>query len=277
MRISTLIWLIAIGLPAAAAIGAEPDPTVLADIDEAFRLSGVRGMLESLPSHINEMTAAAVAQFPKEQRRQYEPLIQDASLKFLDPEEFYRQLRTYFAKHYDAARMSTFLALERTPVYRSMHRLEEMADTPAAQVSRRRFEANLKSDPPPPARVSVLQRLDDARSSTALQVRIVTGIVSAVSVGLGPQMPVDMQTQCASFTTKTQPILANNVLAGNLYTYRNVEDADLEDYIAAAQEKDVQWFNHNLQDAILAVVTERSVRAGESIKAKLAKAVPPPN
>ena len=215
MRISTLIWLIAIGLPAAAAIGAEPDPTVLADIDEAFRLSGVRGMLESLPSHINEMTAAAVAQFPKEQRRQYEPLIQDASLKFLDPEEFYRQLRTYFAKHYDAARMSTFLALERTPVYRSMHRLEEMAETPAAQASRRRFEASLKSDPASPKRVEILQRLDDARSSTALQVRIVTGIVTALSTGLGPQMPADVQTQCAIFAlrAKTQPVLANNVLA----------------------------------------------------------------
>ena len=43
------------------------DPAVLADIDEAFRLAGVRGMLETLPSHVNEMTAAAVSQFPRDQ------------------------------------------------------------------------------------------------------------------------------------------------------------------------------------------------------------------
>jgi hypothetical protein len=79
-------------------------------------------------SHVNEMTAAAVGQFPKEQRPQFEPLIKDVSLKFLEPDAFYRQLRTYFVKHYDAPHMGTFLALERTPVYRTMHRLEDTAD-----------------------------------------------------------------------------------------------------------------------------------------------------
>jgi len=68
-------------------------PSVMADVEEAFRLAGVRAMLQSLPSHVNEMTAAAMAHLPREQRQQYEPLIKDVSLKFLEPEAFY---------HYDA-------------------------------------------------------------------------------------------------------------------------------------------------------------------------------
>jgi hypothetical protein len=271
MRISTIVLFLLTATP----VCAQQDPTVLANIDEAFRLAGVRGMLDSLPSHVNEMTAAAVSQFPKEQRKQFEPVIKDVSLKFLDPDSFYRQLRTYFVKRYDAAHMGTFLALERTPVYRTMHRLEDAADTATAQASRRRFEAALKSDPPPVKRMDVLQRLDEARNTTDLQLRIVTGILNAMASGLGAQMPPDLEAQSTAFKDKVRPILANNVLHANLYTYRNTDDADLEDYVGAAQQKDVDWFNRNLQAAIVAVAADRSARAGEYIKTKVS--APPAN
>jgi len=234
-------------------------------------LAGVRSMLQSLPAHVNEMTVAAIAQIPKDKRQELEPLIKDASLKFLDPDAFYRELRTNFSRHYDAAHMATFLALERTPLYRTMHRLEESADTPAAQAARGRFGASLRADPPPAKRVAILQRLDEARGSTGLQVRIVIGIVNAVSAGLGAQMPSDLQNQSADFAARIRPILANNVLVSYLYTYRNTGDAELEDYVGAVQQKDVAWFDQTLQSAIVAVVADRSARAGEYIKTKVTK------
>ena len=266
MKITRLVFLawVSLALPLSA-----QDAAVEAGIDEAFQLAGVRGMLESLPSQVNEMTTAAVSQFPKDRRRQLEPLIKDVSLKFLAPDAFYRQLRTYFVKHYDSQKMATFLALQRTTAYRSMHRLEEAAETPAGQAGQRRFEANLKSDPPDAARVDILRRLDQALKTTETEVRVVTGIVNAMSAGLGPQMPVDLDTQCAAFTVKVQPVLANNVLMHNLYVYRNADDVDLEDYVAAAQQPSVEWFNGNLQSAILAVAAERAARAGEYIKDKV--------
>jgi len=137
----------------------------IASVEEAFRLAGVRRMLESLPAHVNQMTALAVAQLPREQQRQFEPLIREVSLKYFDPDAFYLQLRTYFIKHNDDSHMATFLALERTTVYRTMHRQEDAAETPAAHAVRRRFEVNLKADPPSPNRVAILQRLDQRRSS----------------------------------------------------------------------------------------------------------------
>jgi hypothetical protein len=246
------------------------DPRALADIDEAFALAGVRGILEALPSHVNEMTSAAVAQFPREQRRQFEPVIKDVSRQFLAPDAFYRQLRANFAKRYDAAHMGTFLALEKTSVYRTMHRLEETAESPASQATRRRFEAALKNDPPPVTRTDALLRLDEARGTTKLQIRIVTGIVNAMSGALGATMPADLDTQTKAFSEKIEPVLANGVLHTNLFTYRNADDVDLQDYVAAAEQKDVAWFNWTLQAAIVAVASDRSTRAGEAIKAKVA-------
>jgi len=265
MRMTALVFLLST-VPLCA-----QNPATAADIDEAFRLAGVRTMLESLPSHVNEMTTAAVAQLPKDQRQSFEPLIKDVSLKFLDPDAFYRQLRTYFVKHYDGGKMATFLALERTTAYRTMHRLEAAAETPAAQVGRRRFEAGLRSDPPEAKRVDVLQRLDEALKTTDLQVHMVIGIVNAMSAGLGARMPADLDTQSAAFAIKIRPVLANHILIYNLYVYRNADDADLEDYVAAAQQPSVDWFNRNLQSAILAVAADRAARAGESIKTKVTR------
>jgi hypothetical protein len=254
----------------AAAMQAQ-DPAVLANIDEAFRLAGVRNLLESLPAHVSEMTSAAVAQFPKEQRQQFEPMIKEVGLKFLDPDAFYRQLRAYFVKHHDAGHMNTFLALERTPVYRTMHRLEEAANSAAGQAARRRFENNLKSDPPSQKRVLIMQRLDEAGNMTGLQVRMVIAIVNSMSAGLGAQMPPDLEAQSTAFAAKIRPILANNVLHTNLYVYRNADDAELEDYAAAAQQPDVEWFNRNLQGAMLALAGDRAGKAGEAIKVKVSQ------
>ncbi len=261
MRISGLVFL------AASATLLAQDPATVANIDEAFRLAGVHALLQSLPSHVNEMTAAAMAQLPADQRQQFEPLVKDVSLKFLDPDAFSRQLRTYFVKHYDPSKMATFLALERTPAYRPMHRLEAAAES-STPASRRSFEASLKSDPPKATRVDILRRLDDAMNMTGLQVRIVAGILNAMSAGMGAQMPANLDAQTAAFTARIRPVLANNVLVHNLYVYRDADDADLEDYVAAAQQPAVAWFNRVLQDAIVVVAADRAARAGEYLKTK---------
>ncbi len=243
------------------------DPATMANIDEAFRLAGVRSLLQSLPSHVNEMTAAAMGQLPPGERLQFDPLIRDVSLKFLDPDAFSRQLRTYFEKHYNASKMATFLALERTPAYRPMHRLEAAAEA-SSMPARRSFEADLKANPPTRKRIDILRRLDEAMNNTELEVRIVAGIVNAMSAGMGARMPENLAAQTAAFTAKIRPILSNNVLIHNLFVYREAEDADLEGYIESAQQPAVEWFNRTLQDAILAVAADRASRAGEYIKTK---------
>jgi hypothetical protein len=254
----------------AAMVSLQAQDTASANIDEAFRLAGVRTLLSSLPSHVNEMTAAALGQLPSDQRLQFGPLINDVSLKFLDPDAFARQLKTYFASHYNTSKMATFLALERTPAYRSMHRMEAASEAAGIAV-RRNFEASLKTDPPTPKRVAILQRLDEAMQTTDLQVKIVAGILNAMSAGMGARMPTDLDAQTAAFTAKIRPILAGNVLIHNLFVYRNADDTDLEDYIEGLQQSSVVWFNRTLHDAILAVAADRASRAGEYIKSKLTR------
>ena len=217
----------------------------------------------------SEMTAAAVSQFPERQRRQFEPVIKDVSLKFLDPDAFYTPVANVL---HEALRRRPHDDVSGTGTYSGLSHHASSGGSGGhsrGAGSRRRFEANLKSDPPNPNASTFCSVWTKPGMSRDLQVRIVAGIVNAMSAGLGAQMPADLETQSAAFTGKIRPILAGNVLQSYLYTYRNTEDADLEDYIGAAQQKDVQWFNRNLQEAILAVAKDRAAKAGEAIKAKV--------
>ena len=219
-----------------------------------------------LPARINQITAAAVALYPAEQRRDFEPMVKEIRLKFRDPQGLYRQLRSYFVKHYDAAHMRTFLALERTPVYRTMHRQEDAAELPEAQAARRRFENNLKADPPALKRMQAVESLDDARNATASQVKLAKTIATAMAAAVGTQIPPGLEPQGEEFASKIRPILAGDVQRKYLFTYRNADDLDMDDYLAAVQQKDVTWFDRTLQAAILAATTDRATRAGDAVK-----------
>lgn len=219
MRIAGLLLL-------AAAVLLHAQSTARARIDEAFRLAGVAEVLASLPTYINEMAAPSVAQ-----------------TKVKDADAFARELKSYFIDRYDASKMATFLALERTPTYRTMHRMEAAADK-APRASRRSFEANLKSDPPGAKRVALLKRLDAAMSSTGLQIRIATEVLKGLPAG--------------------PPSLANSESIHDLFVYRNVDDSELEDYVVASEHPAVQWFNHTLQAAILVAMADRPAIEGEN-------------
>ena len=132
-------------------------------------------------------------------------------------------MRSYFAKHYDAAQMATFLALERTPVYRTMHRLEESAETPAAQAARRRFRGQSEVRPADPERVDIIARLDEATKTTGLQVNIVIGIMNAMAAALGAQMPADLETQSTAFRPRSDrswPTMSSTVIFSSIATPR---------------------------------------------------------
>jgi hypothetical protein len=53
-----------------------------------------------------------------------------------------------------------------------------------------------------------VQRLDEARNTTGLQVRIVIGIVNAMAAGLSAQMPPELGAQSTALKDKIEPVLA---------------------------------------------------------------------
>jgi hypothetical protein len=238
----------------------------LAQIDEAFRLAAVRATLETLPNHANEMTVAALATIPSDKQKPFLPVIKQASRNVLEPNACYPLVRRYFLKHYDAAHLRAFIALEQTSVYRTWRRLEQQASLPALQTARRGFLENLKEEPPPFERRQLMAQLDDATDSTGLEVRLVIAVLNSTAAAMGANMPSDLDLQSTAFTARIQPALQERTLANLCFTLRGADDAGVQDYIDAALQPDVAWFNRNLHAAILSLVGDRASAAADYIK-----------
>jgi hypothetical protein len=246
------------------------------EIDEAFRLAGVREALDQLPDLIKETSILNPASFTGVQQRQVVALVRQESVRTARPAAMYSQLRTWYVRHYDADRISTFSALEKSPRYRTMRRMEEMAASAANLPMRRRFEANLQNDPPSAARLELLKRLDSAGTMTGLQVRLASQIPNTIMINVDPASAASNPASAGpgnDAAAKAQSMLSRQVLVAHLFAFRNVDDETLANYVQAAEQKDVTWFYRNLESAALAVVALRSQDASESLKTQMEKIV----
>ena len=126
------------------------DPAVLANIDEAFRLAGrAKPYSKSLPSHVTEMTSAAVAQYPTGAAPAARAGGQGSQPQIpAIPTSSTGQLRVYFAKHYDAG---PYGHLPRPGADAGLSHDASPGgsrELGCGQAARRRFENTLQSDPP---------------------------------------------------------------------------------------------------------------------------------
>jgi hypothetical protein len=250
----------------AVALSAETTIDKAEQVDEAFRLAGVRPLLEALPARAGEMTVAVLATFPPDKRKELEPAAKDIARRMLEPSLCYPLVRRYFLQHFDAVQMRSFVALEKTPTYRTMHRQEEQAGLPALQSSRRTFLRNLPNDPPPPARRQLLEKLDEINGYTVLHQGLVMATVNSSLAGLTMTLPEEFESVKTSVSARANPIVQDQTLALLLFTFRNAEDVDIQDYLEASQQPAVIWFNRTLNAAILAAVGERGPISSDYIR-----------
>ena len=266
MKTLAVAFLLGVLTLATLALATQTTTDKTEQVDEAFRLAGVRPLLEALPARVGEMTAAVLATFPPDKRKQLEPAARDIARQMLEPNLCYPLVRHYFLQHFDAPQMRSFVALEKTSVYRTMHRQEEQAGLPALQSSRRNFLRNLPNDPPPPSRRQLLEKLDEINGYTVLYQGLVMATINSSLAGLTMTLPEEFESVQTSVGARARPIVQDQTLALLLFTFRNAEDVDIQDYLEACQQPAVIWFNRTLNAAILAAVGERGPISSDYIR-----------
>ena len=69
-----------------------------------------------------------------------------------------------------------------------------------------------------------------------------------------------------SVTARANPIVHDQTVGLLLFTFRNAEDVDIQDYLDASRQPAVIWFNRTLNAAILAAVGERGPISSDYIR-----------
>ncbi len=197
---------------------------------------------------------------------------------YFNPDAFYARLRAEFGRAVDDARLAETRAWFETPAGRRV----AAADVRFYATDRRQeveeFVARLAADPPPPARVALMQRLDAAAGTTEGSVELMVAVHRAIVRVMSPTLPADqrvgagqLESQGRQIRLRMQEPLRMVSVATLLFVFRDVSDGDLSDYVEFLESDAGAWYGAATRTATIATI----VSTVEGSAAEFIHAVPP--
>ena len=247
-------------------VGGRPPLAVAADpraVDELLALSGAKRQIEQLNGHLATHRKYSYKNLPPEMKSRLDAIFDAA----YDPPAIVADVRNALLQEFDARRGALVLGFLRSPLVRAMTQLEVEADAPEAEPELRAFALRLRSTPPDPARLALVQRLDVAARQTELSMAFMLSslrsLAAIANVALPPNQrrtPEQVEKELATARSQLEHVAKETVSVRGLFTYRSVADDDLRAYVEFHESEMGRWFMDLLTRAMTGAV-ERSAAA----------------
>jgi len=206
-------------------------------VTEYIELSGSKDLIESFPTQIQQMLAqkqAASSDQEKEGFKKIAALFDGA----FDEKNMLAKLSDYLLKTTDSDSVEKFIEWLKSPLAKKI--MEEKAgaekNDPASVVA---FMDALKKTPLPPARLSIIQDMEEATGETefalGLSIEVLTGMLSALNSALPPErkMPkAQVEAQIESIDSMLRGALKEQMITALSYSFQNMTDKELKEYTA---------------------------------------------
>lgn len=225
--------------------------------------SGLRVQLLELPLIFVEQFEEEAADFDDETRLRIRETI---AQKFSD-ELIIKDALEFLSNNNNAEYMAAVRDWLNQPLTVKMNELEQDANSPEMEAEREVFLNALQDTPPPQERIDAILEFDEITDATYHTVSIITDLYLALIKTMntyqpgGQRMSEDESEQIRqSIMTQLLPMYENVTIAMNLFTYRNVPDEELEEYIGFYKTDSGQWFvdiSYNVFDFVISRVTDR--------------------
>lgn len=259
---------------AAIAPRVEPARTGPATIEELLELSGVKAQLVG-------MTGRLAGEF---RPRQGQMSQKDAAAvgRILDQtlrhEKIYALIRDEFRRHVDRGELDAAVGWLRSPLGRKITALEIATSEAGAEQRVAAYATGLRGNPPPARRVELLQRLDWVSGSTEASLDILVATARSTAKAMSAALPPDrrlrpgqIEDRAAEVRARASQVIAQESLVGMLYTYRSLEDEEIEQYVRFEASEAGRWYNVAIRKAVVSAVGDVVERTAMD----LMKAVPP--
>lgn len=167
-------------------------------------------------------------------------------------------MHQFLARSLDHERADTLLAWLRTPLSLRIVSLEIASSTLERQQDLVSFINQLPSSPPPPARLTLIHRLERAGDVTRSSAIVMTAAAAALRRTLGPfgapagPAPDDTDGQQVGPTIDESYRL--RTMLSLLFTYDDLSDAELGRYVAVLESPSGRWFTQLSRSAFLAAL-----------------------
>lgn len=159
---------------------------------------------------------------------------------------------------------AVFEALE-TPLVARMIRIEMESVRPEKGGEMRSYIASLRSNPPPPQRVALMQRLDRKLGGWDYVIDLSVDIPLTLASELTGQTPT--QAQFDALRDRVAPQMRQDFLFLSLAMYRSVSDEDLQQYADLWASEPLREFNDTFRGVFQEVMETQSRAAGAELRA----------
>lgn len=225
-------------------------------IDKALEVTGVKEVLEQTPAQIRSQVGASGSNFNATDRR----VVLRTMTRMFDPPGLLRGLKQAYLVNCEPEMLQTVVATFDTPLAQRMRKFETFAATPEATREIEAYRRQLMllhtaSD----ARYALAERLDQLTGGSEFALAVAVGVAKGTAAALGRPMPTG--TDLASLRTQSMPYIRSAQIVTALFTYRDVSDEDLKQYVAMYEVPAVQQFTTILESAVVDTIDKQSRQA----------------
>jgi hypothetical protein len=159
-----------------------------------------------------------------------------------------------------------------SPLGKRCTQLEEAASTPRAQAEMQQYAAQLQSAPPTKERVEIFREFDSATKATESSVEMAVNSQIAVTLALMAVLPSEQQKSLDDITREAEKrkpnietAMRSHLLVSFLYTYRDLTDAEIRQYIDFAKSAAGSHYQSVGTAALKKALIGASIQWGKSI------------
>jgi hypothetical protein len=245
---------------------AQPGKTTINDQDSLeifFQLSGLEVQIRELTSIILEQYYDEINLVPAEVRS----LIEEILINAFDPDQLVRDARRFLLEEDNLHHVHEVNDWLRSPLTKRMNELELASNDPENLQERELWFDSLEQMMPEQARLNIIRSLEEQTDATYYLVSIVSKMYITLIRTINPYMSAEEQISDERFEqirmsimAELMPLYRNVTLAMNLYTYKDVSDDDLQEYVSFYDTDAGQWFVEISYEVIDEVLNEAARR-----------------
>lgn len=187
------------------------------------------------------------------------------------PDDINNTLQNHLTTRIVSADMEKVLSWLESPLGKKIIGSELASLSPEGQEAQNAIAQEKANTPDNTNRINLLLRLDKALRATKfavdLQMDLQLAMLTAVygSMGMDKTSMSRLKENLEENRFHLEGLISQNILTGSLYTYRNLTDAELEQYIDFNKSEHASHINRIIQDGLLDAFIQCSSKLGEKM------------
>jgi hypothetical protein len=179
----------------------------------------------------------------------------------------------YYLKFANEDSLKNIIKLYNDPLMLEMSKLEEEANLPSKQKEKQDFFAGFTNNPPSKDKIQSLLRLNSAINASEMTVKLLENMILAMAKGANQAQLKDKQISDEEILKNlknglpenfSQQIL-NHLVAAWLFTYKDVNDENLNKYIQTWESPSGKYFSKSTLEALDYMFSKMGEEVGKSL------------